>query len=79
MSASRLAPQTSSGGFGRVEHGHAPLSDPETAKQMALYPPADGVLEVEMMIRRDSDGSWHVSDPYSGVRAPGQGGHPFVG
>jgi len=33
------------------------------------YPPADSVLEVEMMIRRDSDGSRHVSDPYFGVKA----------
>jgi len=42
---------------------------PETAKQMVRQPPADSVLEVEMMIRRDSDGSRHVSDPYFGVRA----------
>ena len=42
---------------------------PETAKQMVLQPPADSVLEVEMMIRRDSDGSRHVSDPYFGVKA----------
>jgi uncharacterized membrane protein (DUF2068 family) len=42
---------------------------PETAKQMALQPPADSVLEVEMMIRRDADGSRHVSDPDFGVRA----------
>jgi hypothetical protein len=36
---------------------------------MVRQPPADSVLEVEMMIRRDSDGSRHVSDPYFGVRA----------
>jgi hypothetical protein len=42
---------------------------PETAKQMALQPPADSVLEVEMMIWRDTEGSRHVSDPASGVRA----------
>jgi hypothetical protein len=42
---------------------------PETAKQMVRQPPADSVLEVEMMIRRDSDGSRHVSDPYFGVKA----------
>jgi uncharacterized membrane protein (DUF2068 family) len=42
---------------------------PETAKQMVLQPPADSVLEVEMMITRDSDGSRHVSDPYFGVKA----------
>jgi hypothetical protein len=42
---------------------------PDTAKQMALQPPADSVLEVEMMIRRDTDGTWHVSDPYFGVKA----------
>ena len=42
---------------------------PETAKQMALQPPADSPLEVEMMIRRDNDGSRHVSDPKFGVRA----------
>jgi hypothetical protein len=42
---------------------------PGTAKQMVRRPPADSVLEVEMMIRRDSDGSRHVSDPYFGVRA----------
>jgi hypothetical protein len=42
---------------------------PETAKQMVRQPPADSVLEVEMTIRRDSDGSRHVSDPNFGVRA----------
>jgi hypothetical protein len=42
---------------------------PDTAKQMALQPPADSVLEVEMMLRRDTDGSRHVSDPYFGVKA----------
>jgi uncharacterized membrane protein len=42
---------------------------PETAKQMVRQPPTDSVLEVEMMIRRDSDGSRHVSDPYFGVKA----------
>jgi hypothetical protein len=41
----------------------------ETAKELALKPPADSVLEVEMIIRRDSDGSRHVSDPYFGVKA----------
>ena len=41
----------------------------ETAKELALKPPADSVLEVEMTIRRDSDGSRHVSDPYFGVKA----------
>ena len=42
---------------------------PETAKDMALQPPAAGVLEVEMMLRRDPDGSRHVSDPEFGVKA----------
>jgi uncharacterized membrane protein (DUF2068 family) len=42
---------------------------PETAKQIVLQPPADSVLEVEMMFRRDSDGSRHVSDPSFGVKA----------
>ena len=42
---------------------------PDTAKQMTLQPPADSVLEVEMMLRRDPDGSRHVSDPSFGVKA----------
>jgi len=43
--------------------------NPETAKQLALHPPTESVLEVEMMIWRDGDGSRHVSDPYFGVKA----------
>ena len=41
----------------------------ETAKELALKAPTNSVLEVEMTIRGDADGSRHVSDPYFGVEA----------
>jgi hypothetical protein len=44
-------------------------ADPDTAKQVALQPPADSPLEVEMMMRTDADGRRHASDPYLGVKA----------
>lgn len=41
----------------------------EMAKRMALQPPADSPLEVEMIIHTDANGKRHVTDPYFGVKA----------